>query len=45
MANYIQDNPDLQFYLDRWIDWEHLYSLSEIRDSLDRMADFSKIKS
>lgn len=33
MANYIQDNPDLQFYLDRWIDWEHLYSMSEIRES------------
>ena len=30
MANFISDNSDLQFYLDRWIDWEQLYELTEL---------------
>ena len=30
MANFITDNPDLQFYLDRWIDWKKLYELTEL---------------
>jgi alkylation response protein AidB-like acyl-CoA dehydrogenase len=30
MANFIEDNEDLQFYLNRWIDWEQLYTLSEL---------------
>ena len=33
MANFISDNPDLQFYLDKWIDWEQLYTLSELNPS------------
>jgi hypothetical protein len=31
MAHFIKDNPDLQFYLDRWIDWGALRAMSEIR--------------
>ena len=31
MAHFIRDNPDLQFYLDRWIDWGALRAMSEIR--------------
>jgi 3-(methylthio)propanoyl-CoA dehydrogenase len=30
MGNFIQDNTDLQFYLDRWIDWGALYEISEL---------------
>ena len=31
MANFLQDNPDLQFYLNEWIDWEALYEITELR--------------
>jgi alkylation response protein AidB-like acyl-CoA dehydrogenase len=31
MAHFIRDNADLQFYLDRWIDWGALFEMSEIR--------------
>jgi len=30
MGNYIHDNSDLQFYLDRWVDWDALFSMSEL---------------
>ncbi|MFT4623334.1 MAG: alkylation response protein AidB-like acyl-CoA dehydrogenase [Myxococcota bacterium] len=29
MANFYQDNDDLQFYLHRWIDWDPLVRLTE----------------
>ena len=33
MSNFITDNTDLQFYLDRWVDWERLYTLTELNPS------------
>jgi alkylation response protein AidB-like acyl-CoA dehydrogenase len=33
MAHFIRDNPDLQFYLEQWIDWDQLREMSEIRDN------------
>jgi 3-(methylthio)propanoyl-CoA dehydrogenase len=30
MANFYNDNPDLQFYIDREIDWEPLLELTEL---------------
>ena len=30
MANFIADNTDLQFYLDKWIDWSALHAMSEL---------------
>ena len=30
MANFIADNADLQFYLDKWIDWSALHEMSEL---------------
>ena len=31
MAHFVQDNPDLQFYLKQWIDWDKLFELTEFR--------------
>ncbi len=30
MTNFIDDNEDLRFYLDHWIDWSTLYALTEL---------------
>jgi alkylation response protein AidB-like acyl-CoA dehydrogenase len=29
MGNFYSDNPDLKFYVDKWIDWEPLVKLTE----------------
>ncbi len=35
MANYLDDNPDLQYYLDRGIDWDPLVRLTEQEFTLE----------
>jgi alkylation response protein AidB-like acyl-CoA dehydrogenase len=30
MANFFNDNDDLRFYLDKWIDWERVYQVTEL---------------
>jgi 3-(methylthio)propanoyl-CoA dehydrogenase len=30
MANFLKDNADLQFYLDKWIDWSSIYQVTEL---------------
>ena len=39
MANYFRDNDDLNYYLDKGIDWEALHPLTELRDHPDAPAD------
>ena len=43
MANFFADNPDLQYYLDRGIDWDPLVKLTEFgyraQDGFDNAED------
>ena len=31
MANFFSDNEDLQFYIDKWVDWKKLIELTEFK--------------
>ena len=39
MANYYRDNDDLKFYLEKGIDWEALFPVTEFRPHPDAPAD------
>ena len=45
MAHFIRDNADLRFYLERWIDWDKLLEMVEIRsDDPDAPVDGKEAK-
>ena len=43
MPNYFKDNPDLQFYIDQWINWDAIFEVTErfgyAKDSLNSKAE------
>jgi alkylation response protein AidB-like acyl-CoA dehydrogenase len=39
MANFLTDNDDLQFYFNKWIDWDNLYEHIELYEDPEGPAD------
>lgn len=43
MANFYDDNPDLQFYVDKYIDWDRLVPITEfdfkLKDGFENVAE------
>jgi alkylation response protein AidB-like acyl-CoA dehydrogenase len=45
MSNFLHDNPDLCFYLDKWIQWEEMFDLVEINpDAEDGFSDANEAR-
>jgi len=44
MAHFVDDNPDLKFYLDHWIDWERIFSEVEICQDGEGPADAAEAR-